>query len=98
MQFASAVDAQFIRIISLFHAQRYVVHCLASKAFANLSAGDEFAFTTAERRRVDLERHADRGLIHNQRGQRLDSSWIADRFRDFGMLNTCKRDNVTRTS
>src|SRR3984893_19521279 len=77
MQFAAAEDHEFVRIRRRFYAQRHIVYGLAVEAFADLPAGDEFAFAAEALRRINLERHADCRFVDGQTGQRLDIQGIA---------------------
>ena len=55
------------------------------------------AFAARERRGVDLERHADRRLVDDERRQRLGLQRIAERVGDRRVLDAGERDDVAGT-
>ena len=96
VQLAAAVDDELVRVGRGLDAQGDVVNGLALQALADLAAGDELAFPPEERRGVDLERHADRRLIHGETRQRLDVRGVAQGIGDLGLRDAGKGDDVAR--
>ena len=79
MQFATTGDAEFVGVSGVVDTQGNVVFKLQVEAFANLSAGQEFAILAGKRGLVDLERHVDGRLVDRKRRQSLLVVRIAQR-------------------
>ena len=71
VQDATSIDHQRIGRVGVFHFQGEVLLGLLVKAFTQVARGDVFAFLAEERRVVDGEQHAHRGLVHVDGRQRL---------------------------
>ena len=75
---AAAEDQQLVGRAGLFYAHGQVLLQLGIQAVAQVAAGDVFAFLAEERRGVDGEKHAHRGLVHLDGRQRLGIVGIAN--------------------
>ena len=69
VQNATTVDQQLVRAVRFLHAHRQVLLDLLEEAVAQVTAGDVFTLPAEERRGVDGEEHAHRGLVHLEAGQ-----------------------------
>ncbi len=96
MQLAATVDTEFVGIVRFLDPKRHVVHRLAQQALANLPTRDVLALAPAKRRGIDLERHADRRLVDDERRQAFRPRGIADRIGDLRPLDACEGNDVAR--
>jgi len=95
MQFTTTRDAEFVRIIGIFNAQRDVMFEFLVQPFAYLPTGQKLAFFAGKRRFVDLESHADGGFIHAQRRQCFWMLPVTQRVRNIQLLDAAEHDDVT---
>ncbi len=94
MQFAAARDFEHIGIGGFDDLERDVAHDFALQAFAQLAAGDEFAFAAGQRRGVDLEIHGQRRLVDFQHRQRFRALGIGQRDADADLINAVDQHDV----
>ena len=71
MQLAAAGHEERIGVAGFLDAQRHVGQQLAHQAVADVARRHVLALAAGERRRVDLEIHRQRRLVHRDRRQRL---------------------------
>ena len=98
MQLAAPRHQEGAGIAGVLHAQGDIVDQLLVQSLADLSAGDELALLTGQRRIVDLESHADGGLVDGQARQGLDLFRIAKCVGDAYAVDARDGDDVTGTS
>jgi hypothetical protein len=96
VQLAAAGDLEDALLGGVAHAQRDVRLQLAVEPVADLPAGDELAFATGERRRVDAEVHRQRRLVDLEHRQRRGPLGVGDRLADADVLDAVDEDDVAR--
>jgi hypothetical protein len=71
VQLAAAGDEEHVGVLRILDAQRHVDQQFLLQAVPHVARGDVLALAPRQRRRVDLEIHRQRGLVHVDRRQRL---------------------------
>ena len=66
VQLSAPGDEEYVCVRRVLDAQRDVAHSFARQALAQLATGDELPLAAGERRRVHLEIHGERRLVHLQ--------------------------------
>ena len=94
MQFTAPRDFEFVRVVAILNPQCHVVDQLPMQPFAQLAAGDVFAFTSGKGRGIDLEGHTHGRLIDLEWRQRLDGVGIADHIGNTQTINAGEGDDV----
>src|SRR4029077_1906746 len=96
LQFAAAQHAKGFRSVGVFHADGNVGEQLFLQAVAEIARSEVVAFLAGKRAAVDGENHGQRGLVDQQRLERLRSGEIGDAFANLDAFDTGDGHEVAR--
>src|SRR5690606_1310526 len=94
VQFAAAGDLEHRIVAGVAHPQGHIGLQLALEAIAQLTAGDELAFTARQRRRVHHEVHRERRLVDAQHGKWLGLGRVHHGAPDADVFDAVDEHNV----
>ncbi|RML47359.1 hypothetical protein APX70_200362 [Pseudomonas syringae pv. maculicola] len=94
VQLTTAGDLELVGGVAFFNAQGNVVQQFFVQTFLDVTAGDELAFFTAERRVVYLERHGNGRFVNGQRLHRFNVLWVAQGVGDEQLFEAADADDV----
>ena len=94
MQLTTARHFELVSGVAFFNAQGNVVEQFFVQTFFDVTAGDELAFTAAERRVVNLEGHRNGWFVNGQRLHRFNIQWVAQSVGDEQLVEAADADDV----
>src|SRR5437867_4490404 len=96
LQFAAAENAEGFGRVSVFDANGNVGEEFFLQAVAEVARSEVAAFAAGKRAGVDGENHGERGLVNDERLERIGIRKVGDTFADLNALDSGDGYNVAR--
>ena len=96
MQLAATGHLELVGAVTRLHPQRHIVDQLPLQALLDVARGDVLALAAGEGGVVDLEGHADSGLVNRQGGHGLHQRGIAQGVGNIQALDAGNADDIAR--
>ena len=94
MQFATAGNAEYISVGSIFNTQGNVGQQFFLQAVADLAGSHEFAFSTGQRRSIDHKVHGQGRLVHAQHRQAFRIVFVGNGYADTDVFDTGNNHDI----
>ena len=94
VQFATAGNAEYISVGSIFNTQGNVGQQFFLQTVADLAGSHEFAFSTGQRRSVDHKVHGQGRLVHAQHRQAFRIVFVGNGYADTDVFDTGNNHDV----